>query len=213
MVLLGAIYRSYQKLLVYGSLRNQYVHLHKNDSYHWKDDTFEELRIHFDAGLICLPWQLVRRTESQLIETRCEIQFASLQPKSAVDACTLHIFACCFMRSQIQILFHWLVLLSQNAETERFAITVYLKCACHQQHSARRRRLKFGKSTITGWCHELRLCERWCFVTRMILKVDRSDRCSEHLDSLTWGQDIRFHTSCLCFVFYLFVLFFLHPQI
>ena len=90
-----------------------------NDSDHWRDAAFEVLLLPFDAGLICLPWQLVRRTESQLIESRYEIQFASLQPESTVDACTLHIFACCFTRSQNQILFHWMVLPSQNAETER----------------------------------------------------------------------------------------------
>lgn len=93
----------------------------------WRNRMFEALLLPFDAGLICLPWQLVRRTESQPIESRYEIQFASLQPESTVDACTLHILACCFTRSQIQMLLHWLVLPSQNAETERLCHHSLLK--------------------------------------------------------------------------------------
>lgn len=125
----GVIGYSLQKLSEASSLlslRNLYVHLHNNDSDYWRD-TFEALLLPFDAGLICLPWQLVRRTESQLIESRYEIQFASLQPKSTVDACISHIFACCSMRSQIQIHFRWLVLPSQNAEIESFCHHSLLK--------------------------------------------------------------------------------------
>ena len=46
---------SFQKLSEASSLLSLRVHLRKNDSYHWRDDTFEALRIPFDAGLICLP--------------------------------------------------------------------------------------------------------------------------------------------------------------
>ena len=63
-----------------------------------------------------------------------------------------------------------------KALPSQFIETPRCQCACHQQKSARRHRLKLGKSAITGGCHELCLCERWCFVTRMILKGDRSDR-------------------------------------
>ena len=125
----GVIGYSLQKLSEassFLSLRNQICAAASNDS-DWRNRIFEALLLPFDAGLICLPWQLVRRTESQLIESRYEIQFASLQPESTVDACILHILACCFTRSQIQILFHWLVLPSQNAETERLCHRSLLK--------------------------------------------------------------------------------------
>lgn len=108
-------------------------------------------------------------------------QFAARVYSRCLYFAYISILACCLTRSQIQILFHWLVLPSQNAEAERFCHHSLFKL--HVVHvlatnkkSARRHRLKLGKSAITGWCHELCLCERWCFVTRMILKGDRSDR-------------------------------------